>query len=96
MAKPESISAIIDRQLAGLGITRRVKEASVEHLWPELVGPEIAGHTRVIKVDDGRVLVAVDSPTWRQELLYQKDAFIAKINQELDEALVRDIMFTGP
>jgi len=96
MSKPEAISTIIGRQLAGLGIARKIKQASIEHLWPELMGPEIAGHTRVIKIDSGRLFVAVDSPAWRQELLYQKDLFIAKLNQELAEEIVSDIMFTGP
>ncbi len=96
MSKPEPIASIIGRQLASLGIARKVKQASVEHLWPDLVGPEIAGHTRVLKIDAGRLFVLVDSPAWRQELLFQKDVFIARINEELAEELVSDIMFTGP
>ncbi|MBI5868771.1 MAG: DUF721 domain-containing protein [candidate division Zixibacteria bacterium] len=96
MAKPEPIASIIGRQLASLGIAKKVKQASVEHLWPDLVGPEIAGHTRVLKIDAGRLFVVVDSPVWRQELLFQKDVFIARINEELAEELVSDIMFTGP
>lgn len=96
MSKPEAIASIIGRQLAGLGLAKKIKQASIEHLWPEMVGPEIAGHTRVLKTDAGRLLVAVDSPVWRQELMYQRDAFIARLNQELEEEIVSDIMFTGP
>lgn len=96
MSKPEPIASIIGRQLASLGIARPIKQASIEHLWPELVGPEVAAHTRVLKIDAGRVFVAVDSPAWRQELLFQKEVFIARLNQELEEELVSDIMFTGP
>jgi len=96
MSKPEPISSIIGRQLAGLGLAKKIKQASVEHLWPELMGPEIAGHTRVVKVDAGLLVVSVDSPVWRQELHYQKDTFIAKLNQELEEEIISDIMFTGP
>ena len=96
MSKPEAIASIIGRQLASLGLARKIKQASVEHLWPEIVGPEIAGHTRVLKVDAGRLFVSVDSPVWRQELMYQRDAFIARLNQELAEEIISDIMFTGP
>jgi len=96
MSKPEPISAIIGRQLAGLGLTRKIKQASVEHLWPALMGPEIAGHTKVVKIDAGLLFVSVDSPVWRQELHYQKETLIAKLNQELAEKIISDIMFTGP
>ncbi len=96
MGQPEPISTIIARQLAGLGIGREIKRASVGNLWPELVGSDIATHTRVLKMDLGRLFVSVDSPTWRQELLYQKEAFIKKLNRELGEEIVADIIFTGP
>lgn len=96
MGKPESIASIVARQLADLGIARKVKQASVEHLWPELVGPEIAAHTRVQKVDLGRLFVAVDSPVWRQELLFHRTEFVSKLNGILGEPVISDIMFTGP
>jgi predicted nucleic acid-binding Zn ribbon protein len=96
MAKPESISAILARQLEKTGIAKRVKQASVEHIWPQLVGPEIAGHTRFVKVDAGRVFIAVDSPVWRQELFFKKEALIEILNRELGDDIVTDIMFTGP
>ena len=96
MAKPESISTIIARQLETSGLARGIKRASIEHVWSELVGPDIAVHTRVVKVQAGRVFVAVDSPVWRQELLYKKEALIEILNRELGEKIVDDIMFTGP
>ena len=96
MAKPESIASVIARQLKGLGIDKKIKQASVEHIWADLVGPEIAAHTRVIKVDLGKLFVAVDSPVWRQELLFQRQEFMEKLNQQLGDQVVSDIMFTGP
>jgi predicted nucleic acid-binding Zn ribbon protein len=96
MAKPESISTIIARQLEQSGLAKGIKQASIEHIWSELVGPEIAVHTRVVKVQAGRVFVSVDSSVWRQELLYKKEAFIGILNRELGEEIVGDIMFTGP
>ena len=96
MGKPESIASIIARQLEQSGLDKGIKQASIEHLWSELVGPEIAVHTRVVKVNAGRVFVAVDSAVWRQELLYKKESFIEILNRELGEVIVDDIMFTGP
>ncbi len=96
MGNPESIATIIARQLEQSGLDKGIKQASVEHIWSELVGPEIAVHTRVVRVNTGRVFVAVDSAVWRQELLYKRESFIEILNRELGEEIVTDIMFTGP
>ena len=96
--KAEPIGAILRGQLSALGLARRLREAAVGARWAELVGVEIAAHTSVIKIDRGTLLVAVDEPAWRQELLYQKEAIAAKLNAALGEGevLVREIMFVGP
>jgi len=98
LGRPASIGAILKERIAALGIGKRLKEAAIEPRWAELVGPEIAAHTRVIKLDAGKLLVAVDEAAWRQELLYQREAIVAKLNQEVggDEIIVSDILFTGP
>lgn len=98
MSKPSTIGDLIRGRLATLGLARKIKEAGVTVTWPELVGPEIAAHTRVIKLDRGKLFVSVDEPTWRQELTYQKQLIREKINASLGEGekLVDDIMFTGP
>lgn len=98
MSKPSAIGDLIRGRLATLGIAKQVKEAGVAVTWPELVGPEIAAHTRVIKLDHGKLFVSVDEPAWRQELTYQKQIIREKINASLGEGerLVDEIMFTGP
>jgi len=100
VGKPTLIAEILRARLNALGVTRRIQEASVGTVWEELVGPDISSHTRVLRTEGGRVLVAVDSAPWRQELLYQKQAIVDKLNQALGEQggkrIVTDIMFTGP
>ncbi len=98
MSKPSAIGDLIRGRLASLGLSRKIKEAGVTVEWPELVGPEIAAHTRVIKLDHGKLFVSVDEPAWRQELTFQKQSIREKINASLGEGekLVDDIMFTGP
>ena len=100
MGKPTLIADILRARLNALGVARGIQEASVSTVWEELVGPEIAAHTRVVQSEGGRVLVAVDSAPWRQELLYQKQAIVDRLNQALGDQggkrIVTDIMFSGP
>ena len=79
MGKPTPIAEILQARLKALGVTRQIKEASVEQIWESLVGPEVAGHTHVIRTEAGRVIVAVDSAAWRQELLFRKQEIVEKI-----------------
>ena len=98
LSKPSAIGDLIRGRLAVWGIARKVREAGIAPAWPQLVGPEIAAHTRVIKLDRRKLFVAVDDPGWRLELVYQKQAIREKLNQSLGEGedLVDEIMFTGP
>jgi len=96
MAKPELIASILSRQMAQAGITQRVKQASVEHLWPDIMGPEVAAHSKVVRNEFGRVIISVDAPEWRQELLFRREAIIEILNGRLGGEVITDILFTGP
>ena len=100
MNKPTSIADILRARLAGLGIAQQVSLATAEHLWPEIVGEEIAAHTRVVRAEAGRLVVAVDSATWRHELMFHKETLLDKLNGALSQGesgrSLTEITFTGP
>jgi predicted nucleic acid-binding Zn ribbon protein len=94
--QPESLGDILARKLKELGVDRKIKEVSVADAWPEIVGDAVAAHTTVLRCEDGRLLVRVDNPSWRHELMYQKADFMRLLNGRLGEHIVDDIHFTGP
>lgn len=100
MNKPTPIAEILKASLANLGIAEQVSLAKAEHLWPELVGGDIAAHTRVVRAEAGRLVVAVDSATWRHELMFHKEMLLKKLNGALSHEgssqLINEITFTGP
>jgi len=96
MTGPEELGKILGRQLKSLGLQKKLKEVSIADVWPEIVGEAVAQHTDVIRCADGKLLVRVDSPVWRHELLYQKSSFLRLLNGRLGEHIVDDIHFTGP
>lgn len=51
--------------------------ASLFQGWPEIVGPELAAHTRPVEVERGRLIVAADHPGWVQ-LLRAREAEIVR------------------
>jgi len=101
MSKPTAIGEILKRQLQLRGVAKKIQEASVANIWAGVVGPEIAAHTSVVKTEMGRAFVAVDSATWRHELMYHKQALLDRINAVLSSnegggPVLTDILFTGP
>jgi predicted nucleic acid-binding Zn ribbon protein len=96
VAQPESLGDILARKLKSLGVAKKLKEASVSDVWSEVVGEAIAAHTEPIRCENGKLLVKVDNPVWRHELIYQKPNFLRKLNGKLGEHVVDDIYFTGP
>ncbi len=62
-------------------------------LWPEIGGPQIARITKPIRFTDGILTVAVNSAAARQELFLLREQYIARLNQAVGAAVVREIRF---
>ncbi len=62
-------------------IARKIAEARIEDLWPQLVGSVIASYTTSLKVKDGRLLVNIASAVARHEVFMRREALRVAINQ---------------
>ncbi|MGC9363004.1 MAG: DUF721 domain-containing protein [Fidelibacterota bacterium] len=86
------IGKAIDKMLAKLQIDKSVRLWQAVSLWEEVVGETIANHTRAEKVQFGKLYVSVDSPTWRNELIFQKKELLDKINSKLQGVKIKEIV----
>lgn len=59
--------------------------------WRDLVGPEIAAHTRPLLVRDGVLTVGVDQPAWAVQLRYLSATLLAKVQEDTGDEAVRQI-----
>ncbi|MDT8441581.1 MAG: DUF721 domain-containing protein [Desulfuromonadales bacterium] len=85
------VGGLLEQLLSGLGLDERLRQARALVIWEEVVGPQIAAHTRARKLRDGVLEVGVDQPTWMQQLQLMKPQILRKLNAELGDAPVRDI-----
>ena len=79
--------------LRKLGIDNAVAQNSAINLWDETVGETVAKNAQPDRVEHGVLIVKVSSPTWRQELYFQKEQIIKKINNKIGKNIIRDIRF---
>ena len=75
-----------------MGIETPVRQWEAVSLWESVVGESIANHTRADKVVYGKLYISVDSPTWRNELLFHRKELLEKINKELKNAKIKEII----
>jgi len=92
---PERIGPILTRILRGRGWERKLKEYQTLSLWGEVAGEAIRRRTRPLRCEDSKLFVEVESPSWRNELVFLKPKLIRRLNQSLGGEVVLDIIFLG-
>jgi len=86
------IGKAIDKMLRKIKIETTVRQWEVVSLWSDIVGETIAKHTRAEKISFGKLYVSVDSSAWRNELMFQKEGLLKKINSRLNRAKIKEIV----
>lgn len=61
--------------------------------WSEVVGPVVAQQTKPIAVQRGVLNVATSSPAWAQNLIFERQRLVEKLNAQLHLSL-KDIRFS--
>ncbi len=87
-----SIGKAIDKMLKKMKISTPVRQWEAVSLWESVVGEKIANHTQAEKVLYGKLYITVDSPTWRNELLFHKNELLEKINSKLSDVKIKEIV----
>jgi len=86
------IGTVIEKMLKKMGIETPVRQWEAVYLWESVVGEAIANHTRADKVAYGKLYISVDSPSWRNELLFHRKELLEKINKELKNTEIKEII----
>lgn len=61
--------------------------------WPAAVGKKIAVHTRAAGLSGGRLRVEVEDAVWQRQLSVLKKQILARLEEVVGAAVVRDIDF---
>ncbi|MGH7407110.1 MAG: DUF721 domain-containing protein [Candidatus Methylomirabilales bacterium] len=90
---PTPLRIVLAETLRALELERPLKAASLQDLWPEVVGPEVAQRTRPGALSRGRLTVLVTDSVWLHQLAMLKPRLIEALNRRLGEPLVQDLFF---
>lgn len=100
-AKREAAPPVMSDVIANvLGKTpearRKLLEARLIALWPDMVGTAAAERARAVQVRGRSLTVHVDDPLWLQELMFLKAELIQRFRKALPALPLEDIYFTAP
>jgi predicted nucleic acid-binding Zn ribbon protein len=93
---PVAFGAALKDVLAERGWETQAAGASVLSRWPELVGEQVAAHSRPTRLRDGELVIEADSTAWATQLRLLSRQLTDKLREQLGPGVVRSLVVRGP
>lgn len=93
---PLSLSSAIEELVADRGWEVQASVATVFARWPEIVGAELAAHTRPESFDDGDLVVVADSAAWATQVRLLSGKLVRRVRESLGDGSVKRVRVQGP
>lgn len=92
---PEPIQTLLDRFIELYPRKRALKRGILLHRLPIILGERMAAQVTSVKIDGHKVLIRVPDASWRHEISMQRYSILTKLNAEVHEEMVREIVVLG-
>jgi predicted nucleic acid-binding Zn ribbon protein len=93
---PVPLSSAISGLLDAEGWALAAATGSVFGRWAEIVGNDLAGHTRPERLADGELTVVADSTAWATQVRLLAAQLVLRLNHELGDGTVLRVKVRGP
>lgn len=64
----------------------------IEEVWENIMGKTIAKYTEKITIQGDKLFITTYVAPLKQELLYQKEMIIQRVNEALGEKVVKEVV----
>ncbi len=78
--------------LQGSQLKGSIQALQIEEVWEKLMGKTVARYTDRIRIHGQTLYIETSIAPLRQELLYQKETIIQRVNEAMGEKVVRDVV----
>ena len=93
---PQSLDAAFGGLLSARGWRQRAAVGAVFGGWADIVGPQVAAHTRPDSFDEGELVVLADSDAWAAQVKLLTPQLLRRLAEELGAGTVRRVRVRGP
>ncbi len=91
--KPQPLGDVMQALIDRMGLRKKIDEARIIEAWAAMAGATINGVTDKAWVKRGRLYVRITSAAWRHELHLRRQAWRTRLNHQLGDELVQEIVF---
>lgn len=86
------IGDAIRQFLNGSRIKGEIQALQVEDVWEKVMGKTIARYTDNLKVINRTLFITTNVAPLKQELMYQKEKIMQRVNEALGEKVIDDVV----
>lgn len=86
----DALKAFINKSRLKNGI----RAVQIEEVWEQLMGKTIAKYTDKIQIINQTLFIKTTVGPLKQELLYQKNAIIDRVNEVMGEKVIREVVIS--
>ncbi len=87
-----SIGDALKQFLEGSKIKGDVQALQVQEAWEKIMGSTISKYTESIKIIDKTLIITTNVAPLKQELIYQKDKIIQRVNEALGQKTITNVV----
>jgi predicted nucleic acid-binding Zn ribbon protein len=93
---PQLFGDVLTRLMKARGWQQPAAEATVFGAWERVVGPDVAKHSRPVKLENGELTVEAESTAWATQLRLLAASLLRRIAGEVGHNVVRKLHIHGP
>lgn len=93
---PAKFGDVLAKLVKTRGWERPAAEATLFGSWEQVVGPDIASHSRPVTLVDGELTVEAESAAWATQLRLLNRSLLARIGSVVGHNLVTKLRVHGP
>ena len=93
---PQPLTAAVGGLLSARGWREKAAVGAVFGHWADIVGPQLALHTRPEAFEAGELTVSADSPAWATQVRLMAPQLLKRLGEELGHGTVNQINVRGP
>ncbi|MFZ1529195.1 MAG: DUF721 domain-containing protein [Ferruginibacter sp.] len=87
-----SIQQAMQQFLKNSRLKQGIQSVQVEELWEEVMGKTIAKYTEKLEIKGNTLFITSQVAPLKNELLYQKDKIMERINEAMGEKLIKEVV----
>jgi hypothetical protein len=87
-----SIGEALKKFLRGSKLKGDIQAMQITDIWESLMGKTIARYTDSIKIYGDKLYISTKMAPLKQELLFQKENIILRVNEALRENIIREVI----